>query len=148
MSDYNQFKTKVSALIDEHLSKHRPIPEEIEDRIKLIPGRTETNMLGEVTFQKENALISAINVYHNQIQGLIHTRDMILQRTTFGWFILTKSNLLSTVDQKIKSLDNTWKFILNMISMYINESILTHNNFNFENLVIIREELKNRTDRI
>lgn len=48
MTDYDLFKTKVSTLIDGHLLKYRPIPDDIVDRLRTISGGDKI-AIGEVT---------------------------------------------------------------------------------------------------
>lgn len=143
MTDYDLFKTKVSTLIDGHLLKYRPIPDEFVDRIRTVLGGDVeiTNSIGEVTHCKKNVIMSVIDAYHKQIKGIIDTCKMIQERTAFGWFILTKSNLLSMVDNKIQTLGNTGKYILALVSLHINESLLCKST-NFERLVCLQQELK------
>lgn len=120
MSTYAEFKVKVLAMIDEFLLNYLPVPTEFLERLRLIPGIGEVvvkNSIREVMSRKESGHINRLKEYNKQILRLLSTRTILNERTSFGWFILTKTNLLSIVDQEMASVRNQGKLAVELMKL-------------------------------
>ena len=117
---YSEFKIKVLAMIDDVLLHYLPVPTEFIEKSRLIPGigwEEVKNSLGELTEHIELGYITRIITYNNYISELLSTRTLISDRTTFGWIVLTKTNLLKVVDRVIANVSTSSKYILLLLKM-------------------------------
>lgn len=117
---YAEFKAKVLSTIDGVLAKHRPIPDTVMDQVSDTVGlgkRVTTNVIGETTTHEHPSLVPGMVTYNKCIDALLGTRKLVADRTTFGWFLMTRRVILLVVGWKIDELCAHGKLVLSSMSL-------------------------------
>lgn len=113
-NEYADFKVRAHKTIDEILQKYNKFPTEvieIAQNIKKIGYIEDTNVIGEVTAIYYTHLIKRFHKYNESIDDLVKWRKFIDERTYFGWFILTKANLLTIISNIIQRIESTHRLV-------------------------------------
>lgn len=115
---YAEFKAKVLSTIDGVLAKHRPIPNTVMDQVSDTVGlgkRVTTNVIGETTTHEHPSLVHGMVKYNKCIDALLGTRKLVADRTTFGWFLMTRRVILLVVGWEIDELCAHGKLVLSSL---------------------------------